>query len=186
LVQLAAIFFGGGQVALSNAQADGHRQQQSETLAALAAFTVIGSGGLSSLLAGRLADRWGRSRTTILSMAVSGLCAVLIGFFYSNSPLLVSLIALIWGIAVVADSAQFSTAVSELSVREYTGTALTMQTSLGFLLTLVSIRLIPILVGWVGWQWAFTMLALGPIFGVWAMWALKQSPAATQLAGGRG
>jgi MFS family permease len=159
---------------------------QPETLAALAAFAVIGSGGLSSLLAGRLADCWGRSRTTILSMVVSGLCAVLIGFFYSSSPLLVSLIALIWGIAVVADSAQFSTAVSELSVREYTGTALTMQTSLGFLLTLVSIRLIPILVAWFGWQWAFTMLALGPLFGVWAMWALKQSPAATQLAGGRG
>jgi dipeptide/tripeptide permease len=61
-----------------------------------------------------------------------------------------------------------------------------MQTSLGFLLTLVSIRLIPILVAWLGWQWAFAMLALGPLLGVWAMWALKQSPAATQLAGGRG
>jgi len=171
------------RLAGSNGQLGGW---QPETLAALAAFTVIGSGGLSSLLAGRLADRWGRSRTTILSMLVSGLCAVLIGFFYSNSPLLVSLIALVWGIAVVADSAQFSTAVSELSLEEYTGTALTMQTSLGFLLTLVSIRLIPILVAWLGWQWAFAMLALGPLLGVWAMWALKQSPAATQLAGGRG
>lgn len=171
------------RLAGSNGQLGGW---QPETLAALAAFIVIGSGGLSSLMAGRLADRWGRSRTAILSMAVSGLCAALIGFFYNNSPLLVSLIALIWGIAVVADSAQFSTAVSELSVREYTGTALTMQTSLGFLLTLVSIRLIPTLVAWVGWQWAFTILALGPIFGVWAMWTLKRSPAATQLAGGRG
>jgi len=171
------------RLAGSNGQLGGW---QPETLAALAAFVVIGSGGLSSLLAGRLADRWGRSRTTILSMVVSGLCAVLIGFFYSHSPLLVSLIALIWGLAVVADSAQFSTAVSELSAREYTGTALTMQTSLGFLLTLVSIRLIPLLVAWIGWQWAFAMLALGPLFGVWAMVALKQSPAAAQLAGGRG
>lgn len=171
------------RLAGSNGQLGGW---QPETLAALAAFAVIGSGGLSSLLAGRLADRWGRSRTTILSMGVSGLCAVLIGFFFSNNPLLVSLIALIWGFAVVADSAQFSTVVSELSVREYTGTALTMQTSLGFLLTLVSIRLIPVLVDWVSWQWAFTVLALGPLFGVWAMWALKQSPAAAQLAGGRG
>jgi predicted MFS family arabinose efflux permease len=156
-----------------------------DTIAALAAFAVIGIGGLGSLLAGRLADGWGRSRTTILSMAVSGLSAVLVGFFYGN-PWLVTLVALIWGFAVVADSAQFSTAVSELSSREYMGTALTMQTSLGFLLTLISIRLIPVLVGSIGWQWAFAVLALGPLFGIWAMWALKRSPAAAQLAGGRG
>ena len=160
--------------------------QRPEMGAALIAFVVIGIGGLGSLLAGQIADNWGRSRTTITSMIISGAAAVLIGFFYGRSPLLVTIIALIWGFAVVADSAQFSTAVSELSVREYMGTALTMQTSLGFLLTLASIRLVPILVSWVGWQWAFAMLALGPIFGVWAMWALKRSPEALQLAGGRG
>jgi MFS family permease len=160
--------------------------QRPEARAALFAFAVIGIGGLGSLLAGRLADQWGRSRITIVSMVISGLCAVLIGFFFGRSPLVVSVIALIWGFAVVADSAQFSTAVSELSVREYMGTALTMQTSIGFLLTLASIRLIPVLVGWIGWQWAFTILAFGPIFGVWAMWMLKRSPAALQLAGGRG
>lgn len=157
-----------------------------ERLAAVTAFAVIGIGGLGSLLAGRLADNWGRSRTTILSMGISGVCAVLIGFFFGGSPLPVSLIALIWGFAVVADSAQFSTAVSELSNRQYIGTALTMQTSLGFLLTLVSIRLIPVLVGWAGWQWAFAMLAPGPVFGIWAMWLLKQSPDATKLASGNG
>jgi dipeptide/tripeptide permease len=91
-----------------------------------------------------------------------------------------------WGFAVVADSAQFSTAVSELSVREYMGTALTLQTSLGFLLTLASIRLIPVLVAWVGWSWAFTILAVGPAFGIWAMSVLRRSAAAAQLAGGRG
>jgi MFS family permease len=160
-------------------------EQGVDRIAAIAAFAVIGIGGLGSLLAGRLADNWGRSRTTILSMVISGISAVLIGFFYSN-PWLVSLIALIWGFAVVADSAQFSTAISELSSREYMGTALTMQTSLGFLLTLASIRLIPVLVDWIGWQWAFTVLALGPVFGVWAMWSLRRSPAAVHLAGGRG
>jgi MFS family permease len=160
--------------------------QRADIAAAVAAFGVIAIGGLGSLLAGRLADRWGRSRTTIASMAVSGSCAVTIGFFFGQSPVLVSLIALVWGFTVVADSAQFSTAVSELSDRTYMGTALTMQTSLGFLLTLASIRLIPLLVDWVGWSWAFTILALGPIFGVWAMWSLRQSPAAALLAGGRG
>ena len=157
-----------------------------EIIASLIAFAAIAVGGLGSLLAGRVADRWGRTRTTILSMSISGLSAVVIGFFFGGSPLLVTAIALIWGFTVVADSAQFSTAVSELSVREYMGTALTMQTSLGFLLTLVSIRLIPVLVAWVGWQWAFAILALGPLFGIWAMWTLKRTPMALQMAGGRG
>jgi MFS family permease len=160
--------------------------QNPDRLAALAAFLVIGSGGLGSLLAGKVADQWGRTRTTIVSMVVSGACALLIGFFFGRSPFLVSLIALVWGFAIVADSAQFSTSISELSVREYMGTALTLQTSMGFLLTLISIRLIPILVNWIGWSWAFAFLTLGPIFGVWAMWTLRRSPAAAQLAGGRG
>ena len=160
--------------------------QPAEVAAAMAAFGVIASGGLGSLLAGRLADHWGRSNTTIASMAVSGCCAVLIGFFFGGSPVVVSLIGLVWGFSVVADSAQFSSAVSELANHQYIGTALTMQTSLGFLLTLASIRLIPVLVGWIGWSWAFTVLAAGPIFGIWAMWRLRQSPAATLLAGGRG
>jgi MFS family permease len=160
--------------------------QRADVAAAVAAFAAIAIGGVGSILAGRLADRWGRSRTTVASMVVSGGCAVAIGFFFGRSPLLVTLIALVWGFTVVADSAQFSTAVSELSDRTYMGTALTMQTSLGFLLTLVSIWLIPLLVEWVGWPWAFTMLALGPVFGVWAMWSLWRSPAAALLAGGRG
>lgn len=157
-----------------------------EVAAAVVAFAVIGVGGLGSMLAGQLADRWGRSRITIISMAASGSCAVLIGFFFGHNPLLVTFIALIWGFTIVADSAQFSTAISELSAREYIGTALTLQTSLGFLLTLASIRLILLLVDWIGWQWSFAVLVIGPIFGVWAMWTLKQSPAALRLAGGQG
>ena len=157
-----------------------------ETAAAVVAFTVIAVGGLGSLLAGRLADGWGRTRTTIVSMATSGTCALLIGFLFGGRPLWVSLIALIWGFTIVADSAQFSAAVSELSAKEYMGTALTLQTSLGFLLTLVSIRLIPLLVGWLGWQWSFTVLALGPLFGIQAMWNLMRSQSAVRLAGGRG
>jgi MFS family permease len=164
----------------------GWLEGKSETAAALVAFAVIAIGGLGSLLAGRLADGWGRTRTTIVSMATSGTCAVLIGFLFGGHPLWVSLIALIWGFTIVADSAQFSAAVSELSVKEYIGTALTLQTSLGFLLTLVSIRLIPILVGWLDWQWSFAVLALGPLFGIRAMWKLMRSQATVRLAGGRG
>ena len=99
---------------------------------------------------------------------------------------LVLAVALIWGFSIVADSAQFSSSVSELADREYVRTQLTTQTAMGFLLTMVSIRLVPGVLDVVGWRWAFVFLAPGPAFGIWAMWRLKLSPDATKLAGGRG
>jgi MFS family permease len=154
--------------------------------ARLAAFAVIGVGGLGSLLAGQLADRLGRTTVIIASLAVSGTCALLIGQLYGGPPWLVLGVALLWGFAVVADSAQFSACVSELCQPEFTGTALTLQTSLGFLLTLVTIRLIPAMQAQVGWTWAFAFLALGPVVGTWAMLRLRQSAGGRRLAGGRG
>jgi MFS family permease len=151
-----------------------------------AAFAVIAMGGPGSLAAGQLADRFGRTTVTILSLAVSGTCCLLAGLLFGGNPFLLTLLCLIWGFAIVADSAQFSAAVSELCRTEYTGTALTLQTSLGFLLTLVTIRMIPPIEGIFGWKWAFAFLALGPAVGIWAMYALRQSPQAEKLAGGRG
>jgi MFS family permease len=153
--------------------------------ASAVAFLVIAVGGLGSLLAGQLADRLGRTTITIASLAASGICTLVIGFLFGGNPILVTLVALIWGFAIVADSAQFSACISELARTEYIGTALTLQTSLGFLLTLITIRLIPTMERLVGWQWAFTLLALGPLVGIWAMVALRRSPAAVKLAGGR-
>jgi MFS family permease len=158
----------------------------SPTWASLAAFMVVGAGGVGSLVAGRLADRMGRTTITIASLLVSGASALLVGRLFGGSSVLLFAVALIWGFAVVADSAQFSACVSELCRTQYLGTALTLQTSLGFLLTLVTIRLIPLLVGLVGWEWAFAFLALGPAVGIWAMSTLQRSPAAARLAGGRG
>jgi len=154
--------------------------------AAFAAFIVIASGGVSSLIAGIWADKWGRVRVTTISMMISGACAALSGIWFDAAPVLVAMIALIWGAAVVADSAQFSASISELAPREYIGTALTLQTSLGFLLTLVSIRLVPFLVNWMGWRWSFVILAIGPALGVWAMLALGRTAFAGRLANGRG
>lgn len=154
--------------------------------ASLAAFAVIAVGGLGSLLAGKWADQLGRTTVTIGSLMMSGFCALIIGFFFGGNPLVLVIIALIWGFAIVADSAQFSAAVSELAPKDYVGTALTLQTSLGFLLTLFTIRMIPPVVNFVGWAWAFSFLAIGPLFGILAMWRLRQSAAAQQLAGGRG
>jgi MFS family permease len=149
------------------------------------AFMVIAAGGFGSVLAGFLADRYGRTTITIVSMVVSGTCALLVGVFYGGNPAVLAFICLIWGIAVVADSAQFSACVSELCQAEYVGTALTLQTCLGFLLTMVTIRFIPTLVEWVSWRWAFTFLSIGPLAGVWAMYSLRRLPAASRLAGGR-
>ncbi|MBI2403615.1 MAG: MFS transporter [Gemmatimonadetes bacterium] len=157
-----------------------------ETAAAFVAFGVIAAGGLGSILAGQLADRWGRTRTTMLSMVISGSCALVIGFVAEDHPLLATAIALVWGFAVVADSAQFSSSVSELSQPEYLGTQLTAQTSMGFLLTLVSIQLVPVVQEAAGWGWAFAALAPGPALGTLAMWWLLRSPEAAKLAGGRG
>ena len=154
--------------------------------ASAVAFAVIAMGGLGSLMAGQLADRFGRTTVSILSLAVSGSCCLLAGLLFGGNPFLLTLLCLVWGFAIVADSAQFSAAVSELCRAEYTGTALTLQTSLGFLLTLVTIRLIPALEGYVGWQRAFAFLAIGPGVGIWAMSALRKSPQAEKLAGGRG
>jgi len=154
--------------------------------ASLAAFAVIGAGGIGSLVAGQLADRLGRTTIAIASLVISGICALSVGVIYGGDPLPLLAICLIWGFAVVADSAQFSAAMSELCRAEYTGTALTMQTSLGFLLTLITIRMIPLLERWVGWEWTFAFLAIGPAVGVWAMYALRRLPAAARLAGGKG
>jgi MFS family permease len=158
----------------------------SSTWASLTAFGVIAVGGLGSLLAGKLADQYGRTTVTMGAMIISGACAVSVGFLFGGNPILLALLTFVWGFTIVADSAQFSAAVSELSPREYVGTALTLQTSLGFLLTLFTIRLIPPLETAVGWRYAFAFLAIGPLLGTWAMWQLRRSPAAARLAGGKG
>lgn len=157
-----------------------------ERHAALASFGAIAAGGPGSLLWGRLGDRWGRCRSTILSMAVSGGCCLAIGFTFGAPPAAAAALALVWGFTIVADSAQFSTAVSELCEPAYTGTALAAQTALGFLLTMVSIQLTPVVVDVVGWRWVFVFLAPGPLLGIAAMARLRRSEAAARLAGGRG
>lgn len=142
-------------------------------VASLVTFSAIGIGSIGSIIAGKLADHIGRVRVTSLSMLISGICALVIGQFWGGNPMLVSGLALLWGLFIVADSAQFSASVTELIDERYMGTALTLQTSLGFLLTLFSIRLLPILVDWVTWRWAFSFLAIGPLLGIWAMQELK-------------
>jgi MFS family permease len=154
--------------------------------AAYATFTVIAVGAIGCWVGGILGDRWGRTRTTALAMATSGSCAILIGFVFDSPTWLVLLLALIWGFAVVADSAQFSTMVTELADQAYVGTALTLQLAGGFILTVATIWLIPELRDALSWRWAFAVLAIGPAVGVLSMLRLKSLPEASRIAGGVG
>ncbi len=139
------------------------------------AFAAIAIGALGCLWAGRVADQVGRERVVTWSLAASGSCALLVGLAFGRSLWLLLPIVLVWGVAVIADSAQFSALVTEVAPPHAVGTALTLQTSLGFLLTLVSIQLVPPLVGLVGWRWAFGFLAVGPVLGITAIQRLARA-----------
>jgi MFS family permease len=141
---------------------------------ALLAFLIIACGGIACVLGGQIADRVGRERLVMGALAVSGGCALVVGFAFAKSFWLLVPIAAVWGMAVIADSAQFSALVTELAPSHAVGTALTLQTSLGFLLTTVTIQMVPHLVEWVGWQWAFPALALGPLAGIAAIGRLAR------------
>ena len=151
-----------------------------------AAFAAIAVGAAGAWGGGALADRVGRTRVTAGAMLASAACALGIGWLHGGAPALVVAVALVWGVAVIADSAQFSAAVAELADPASVGTLLTLQTCLGFALTLASIGLVPVVVGWGGWTGAFTMLAAGPLLGAAAILRLRGDPEAVRLAGGRG
>jgi len=150
----------------------------------LAGFATVAIGGAGCVIAGLLADRLGRTTVATWSMVASGACALAAGWL-GGMPALLTAVCLFWGFAVVADSAQFSAAVSELCDPAYVGTALTMQTALGFLLTTATIRLVPWTLERFGWGPAFAILALGPVVGVVNMLRLRRMPAASRMAGGR-
>jgi MFS family permease len=153
--------------------------------ASTATFVVIAVGALGCVIGGVVSDTWGRTTLTIAAMALSGFSAALIGVTFGGPPWLTLLVGIVWGITVIADSAQFSTAITELSPPPYVGTALTTQTCAGFALTMISIWLVPPVVRLVGWPWVFTMLALGPLLGVISMARLRALPESSRMANGR-
>ena len=153
--------------------------------ASLCAAAVIGAGALGCVAAGLLADRLGRTVITAAAMAISGSCAVVTGLLFGKSPALVVAVAAAWGISVIADSAQFSAAISELAEPNRVGSALALQTAVGFLLTAISIQLVPVVVSGAHWSQAFGVLAVGPALGTVAMLRLRARPEAVRLAGGR-
>ena len=150
----------------------------------LAAFGVFALGAVSCVVAGGLAERYGRTAFTSAAMLISGATALTIGCVPVSLPLVTALAA-IWGATVVADSAQFSAAMTELADERYRGSVLALQTGVGFLLTAVTIRGVPLLESAADCGTAFTVLEIGPALGVVAMLALRRRPEALQLASGR-
>jgi MFS family permease len=151
------------------------------------AFLVVAAGAVGCVSAGALADRLGRTTLTIAAMAISGSSAILAGLLFGAPTAILVTVVIIWGITVVADSAQFSTAVSELSPPGTAGSALSLQTAAGFLLTGITIVGVGLLDPGASddWSVAFGVLALGPLVGIIAMWRLRRRPEAVKMAGGR-
>jgi MFS family permease len=143
--------------------------------ASLVAFVAIASGAAGCVAAGAWGDRWGKARVARGAMIASGACSAVAGLVYGQPLVGLLMLAVIWGFSVVADSAQFSALVSEHSPRTLVGTALTLQTSAGFLLTMISMRLVPMIADSVGWRWAFLLLVPGPLLGAMAMTELGES-----------
>jgi MFS family permease len=135
--------------------------------ASAVAFAALAIGGAGCVWGGIVADRRGREWLVTVSMFASGVCALVIGLAFGRA--IVIPIALLWGFFVIADSAQFSVLVTESVPQHAVGTALTIQTSIGFLLTMASIQLVPVLAAAVGWRWAFAVLSIGPALGIWSI-----------------
>ena len=141
-------------------------QEVSASTVSLLSFAAIAVGAVGCIWGGAVADRVGYARFVMGAMAVSGACALLTPLVFGRSLPLLTLLVLLWGVAVIADSAQFSTLVTKVVPAHAVGTALTLQTSIGFLLTTISIQLVPPIVAIVGWKYAFPILALGPGLGI--------------------
>jgi MFS family permease len=163
-----------GWIAVIFSISAGWSRSMFEAMAALA----IAIGAVGCIWAGAASDRLQdqaasdrvaqRARVTIIAMAISSICCV-VAALVLHRPMILIPLSLIWGIAVIADSAQFSTIISEVSDKNYVGTALTCQVALGFLLTAFVIRLMAAIAARYGWNWALASMALGPLLGIWAM-----------------
>jgi MFS family permease len=157
----------------ASAAARGASAAEAADFANVQAFATIGIGAAGCVWGGWMADRLGRERLVTIAMAASGACALAIGALFGASPALLLPLAWAWGFFVIADSAQFSALVTEVAPAHAVGTALALQTSVGFLLTIASIQLVPAIAEAAGWRWAFPVLAVGPALGIAAIARLR-------------
>ena len=151
----------------------------------LISFFVFVSGAFGCIIIGMLSERFGRTVVIIISMLVSGVVSLFIGFIPIDWTLLISLVSIIWGFFVVADSAQFSTGLTKLVEDSYRGTALAFQMGMGFLITILPIKILPIISTSLGWGYAFSLLSIGPFLGIISMVTLRKLPESSSMAMGR-
>ncbi len=144
-----------------------------QDFAKLTAFVAIGLGGLACVVAGQVADRIGKADVTIYAMVFSGSAALATALTFGGPPWLTFMIVIIWGITIIPDSAQFSAIVADVSPPEQAGSLLTLQTALGFTLTIFTVQFAPVFAAFVGWPMVIAAMALGPVFGTIAMLRLK-------------
>lgn len=144
------------------------------SLAKLVTFAAIAAGALSCVAAGWIADRIGKAELTIIAMAGSGLCALLFALSFGSHPWLTILVTVLWGITIIPDSAQFSALVADHAKVDQAGSLMTFQTALGFTLTIFTVQLTPVVASIIGWASTMAILALGPLFGIYAMWGLRK------------
>ncbi|MCP4384998.1 MAG: MFS transporter [Hyphomicrobiales bacterium] len=147
---------------------------RAEALGLLTAFLAIGLGAVACIAAGAVADRIGKAEVAIIAMAASGTAAVLTALTFGGPVWLTFVLIIIWGIAVIPDSAQFSALVADAAPPEVAGSLMTFQTAIGFALTIGTVQATPILAENLGWPVVLAGLALGPAFGIAAMLPLRR------------
>ena len=150
----------------------------------LGTFLIFISGAVGNMIGGKIADIIGRTKFNIIMLVISGTSSLIIGFFLNNA-FFGLVIAIIWGLTVVPDSPQYSAMISELSDPTYIGTALAMQTAIGFAITNISIWLLPVMIDLLGWTFGFTFLVLGPITGIISLIKLRREPDSQNIAMGK-
>jgi MFS family permease len=147
---------------------------EADALGRLTAFVAIAGGAVTCVLAGALADRIGKAEVAIGAMVASGASAVLIALTFGGPPAVTFVIAVIWGLAVIPDSAQFSALVADHAPPDKAGSILTFQTAIGFALTFVTVQATPLAAGALGWPVVLAALAIGPALGILAMLPLRR------------
>ncbi|MEH7380352.1 MFS transporter [Bacillus sp. JJ1533] len=142
--------------------------------ASMVTFVVIGSGFFGAWFGGVSADRNGKEKVTLWSLGVSGTITLIIGFFFGSSPWIIAILGIIWGVSIIADSAQFSALITEHADQRYVGSSLTVQLAIGYILTIVVIFLIPFIESIIGWKYTFLILLPGPVLGFLSMYRLHR------------
>jgi len=136
----------------------------------LLSFLIIAFGGLACVLSGLLSERFGAKKIATISLLLSCLCCIFspLFLFSEKSSVLVAFL-FFWGLMVIADSPLYSTLVARNAPEELRGTSLTMVNCVGFAITIISIELLSTLSKSVSQQYIYSLLAIGPIFGLIAL-----------------